>query len=218
MSDVEIAGLLLTPEQKRAIENDATLRTLVLNRMQCEQELAIEKGISGSNRVAELTTRLGVIDKQIRETRDKLLLDALASTAKTLEDEAVSKKTLASYFGQLRKDKEVEVTTLGQRLLQWDQMVADVKQLQDTLNKMRTEEILLKANQSVDDTRVKPVIDVAATPVPAEPSWPEWPPFVGTGAAAGLAAGALAALVLAFARVRRFTSPALPAANAFPMT
>ena len=223
MQDVANADVLLSPEIRRDMEDDATLRALVLSRMQYEQELAIENGKTnpGSSRIPELTKRIEVIDKQLQETHDKLLLDALKRMAKMLEDEASSKRSLASYIGQIRKSKEDDVNILGQKLLQWDQRVADVKQMQESVNKLKAQEFLEKANQFFDDTRVKPVIDLAAIVVPTEPSWPEWPEFIWSGAAAGLVVGGLAAMGLAGARARRLNpppQPALPTSGAFPTT
>jgi uncharacterized protein involved in exopolysaccharide biosynthesis len=213
VSDLEIANVLLSPEMKRSIENDDTLRTLIKTRLQWEQELAAEQGKNGptSSRLAEITARLREINDQIIQTRNKLTLGTLESLEMILRDEAVRKRSLASYVGEIRKRKEDETNNLGQQMLQWDQKVADVKEAQDTLNRMRAQLRLAQANQFIDDTRVHSIIDIAATAVPTNPSWPEWSPFVETGAAAGLVVGGLLALGLAQARSRRLRSPYPPA-------
>lgn len=218
-NDVKIAEVLLSLEMKQFLAKDATLQSLTLSRLQGEQELAVEKDKPGSSRVSELTKRIEVIDKQVEETRGKLQVDALQLMEKTLKDEAISKRAVAAYIGDIRKQKEAAVSILGQRYLQWDQMVAEVTNLQDMVNKIRTQFRLAQANLSIDDTRMRPTIDIAAIPVPTEPSWPEWQEFVWDGAAAGLVLGALAALGLGRARARRLDlilQSALPATHAFP--
>lgn len=219
--DLEIAGVLLPLEMKQVIGNDATLRTLVLARFQAEQDLAAEnsKANSDASRAKELSARLQTISDQLQQWYAKLALQSLELLEKTLQDDAASKRAQAAYVGQIRKRKEDEVNLIGQRMLQWDQRSADLKEQQDSLNRLKAQFRLVLANAYIDDTRVQQMI--TAVTVPDTPSWPTWPAFIWPGAAAGFAIGGLLALRLASVRARRGQpriSAPLPAANAFPVT
>jgi len=206
MNDEEIADRLLSLEMKQYLENDATLRTLVNTRMQWEQELASEKAKANGaeSRVREITGRLQTIEEQLTRTRDKLKVEALQRMEKTLADEAGSKRGLADYIGSIRSAKERVVNDYGQRLLAWDQKLADVRAQQEFLNSMISQVKMAQANAFLDDTRVRQMVDVPA--VPLDTDWPEgeeWAANGGMGAARGLVAGGMLALLLGWARVRR---------------
>ena len=220
LGDLKIADVLLSMEMKQNIENDVTLRALVMARLQGEQELAAEKSKtdSGASRVPELSARLQKINDQLQQWYEKLMVQSLELMERTLKDEASSKRSLAAYVGEIRKRKEDEVAILGQRMLQWDQRSADLKEQQDSLNKLKAQFRLVQANAFIDDTRVQQMI--TAVTVPDMPSWPTWPAFIWPGAAAGFAIGGLLALRLAHVRARRGQpriSAPLPAAAAFPL-
>jgi len=202
MSEVEIADLILSLEMKQYIENDFTLRTLINTRYQWEQQLAAEKSkpAPSGTTLKEIKARLDEIETQTSIVRDKLKIDALQRMAKTLEDESTSKRALADYIGTIRSAKEQEVNDLGQRLLQWDQRVADLKSLQELVTRMRNQVKLAVANSFTDDTRVKQMIDAPAVPV--NPSWPKWYMFIPLGTMAGLGLSALIAYLLLLADTR----------------
>lgn len=227
MSDLEVADVVLPLDMKQYVENDFNLRTLLNTRASWEQEKVAELSKLGLTpkdaasatttgtgrspmasmlRVAEIDARLSKIDDQVTETRNKLKTDALQRMEKTLKDDATSKRLLAGYIGAIRKEKEKDVNDLGQKLLAWDQQVSDVKQLQDSVNKMKAQLLLEKANQSTDDTRIKAIIDPASTPIPDMPSWPHWYTFISLGSLAGLGLSALISYML-FVTDKRVRTP-----------
>jgi hypothetical protein len=203
-SDLEIADELISLEMKQNIENDFNLRTLSNTRFSWEQERAGEMATTEPRkaRLGEIEARLKAIDEQIRITRDKLRIDALQRMEKTLQDEAANKRSQANYIGIVRSDKEKEVDALAPRLLVWDQKLAEVKETQDSLNKIKAQLRLAQANLNLDDTRVRPIGSIDATLVPTEPSWPRWYTFFPVGAVAGFFIGGLIAVLQARAYSR----------------
>lgn len=221
MTDLEIADVLLTLEMKQYIENDYNLRTLINTRLQWEQERVAELSknnldqtastgagprttLAGMTHLKEIDARLKEIAAQLETTRSKLKLDALERMEKTLKDESTSKRALAAYIGEIRKRKEDEVNILGQRLLEWDQRVADNKEQQESLNKMKGQLRLTQANQFTDNTRVQQMFDEPA--VPNSPSWPKWYMIIPLGTFAGLGLSAMMAYLL-FISDKRVRTP-----------
>ena len=206
----------LSSDLAQSIENDWTIKTLMNTRLNWEQEKAAEltrrSSAAGgaavttaspatSAALAAIDARIKTIDEQSDETRKKLTADARDRLEKLLADEAVNKRFLANYIGQIRKAKEDIVTGIGQDLLDWQKRVDDLKEQQDLVAKLHSQYNLADANRATDDTRVQQIDEPV---VPGTPSWPKWYMFIPLGTVAGLGLSALLAylFVLTDTRVR----------------
>jgi len=185
------------------VENDFKITSLQQERLQWEQErAAAEKDRSTTpQRLEQIDARLKKIDDQIDAMRTKLMKDARDRMQKFLEDEATTKRFLADFIGNIRKQKEEIVTGIGQNLLVWQQKVDALKEQQDLVYKLRTQYNSINTNSRTDDTRVT---QIGQPSVPYLPSWPKWYQFFPVGTLAGLGLSALLAylFVLTDTRVR----------------
>jgi capsular exopolysaccharide synthesis family protein len=197
----------LSSDLLQSIENDYTLKTLLNTRLSWYQERAAAVsakttgGTTSDRRVQEIDARIAEVDSQIKDTREKLTKDARSRYVTLLHDESTSKRNLADYVKQIRKDKEDHVTNIGQNLLVWEQRVDEVKEAGDIVAKLRNQLSLAQANRATDDTRVSKIDDPV---LPEKPSWPRWYFFLIPGTFAGLGLSTLLAylIVLTDTRVR----------------
>lgn len=205
----------LTSDLLQSIENDYTIKWLMNQRLSWEQELAAAEAeliratgsTSGTARMDQqihiqtIHARMDKIDAQVSDMRTKLTDEARERMVKLFEDEAVNKRFLSNYIGDITNKKKDIVTGIGQQLLVWQQKVDDLKEQGDLVAKIRSQLGLAQANTATDDTRVAQMDDPV---IPDQPSWPKWYMFLFPGTLAGLGLAALMSylLVLTDTRVR----------------
>jgi hypothetical protein len=209
----------LSSDLLQNIENDSTLRTLINTRLTLYQERAAAVYTQTTGRVAsdrqvqEIDARVSEVDKQIKDTRDRLTKDARTRYVTLLHDESTNKRNLADYVKQIRMDKEDRVTHTAQNLVVWQQRVDEVKTAGDIVARLRTQLSLAQANRAVDDTRIAKIDDPVLPTTPAEFDWQAFQPQGILWAAVGLLAGLLVAWPLAAHRASRAQpNPAIPPA------
>jgi hypothetical protein len=204
----------LSPDLLLSVENDVTLKALIAARLNWEQERVVAL-VPNANpqHLAEIEARLKKIDEQIAGTRKTLTDDARTRMVKMLDGEAVNRRFLASYMGDIRKKKEDIVTAIGQDLLVWQQRLDELKEAGDTLAKLRYQLSMAQAGRAVDDSGIAKLDDPLLPDKPVGLDWEAFWPWGIVWAAVGLFTGLLAAWRLAWRRAcRNLATPASPPA------